>query len=125
MRLVVINVPSGTATFGAGNPLTGSGILVVNGNLNIAGGPSSYNGIIYVTGNFTMTGPATINGSVLVAGASSTVTISGSSEFAEIYYDRFMRTQVASQLGQFRFARPAFIPCPPNDPLCDSRFAEN
>jgi hypothetical protein len=60
-----------------------------------------------------------------VAGASSTVTISGSSEFAEIYYDRFMRTQVASQLGQFRFARPAFIPCPPNDPLCDSRFAEN
>lgn len=129
MRLVVLNVGAGTATFNAAHPLVGSGILVVQGNLTIDGGPSSYNGIIYVTGNYLQIGPSTVNGSVLLsregAAPHATATIRGSTEFAEIYFDRFMRTQVASQLGQFRFARPAFLPCPPGDPNCNSKFAEN
>jgi hypothetical protein len=127
MRLVVLDngVATTTYTFDATNPLRGSGILVVNGNLTVNGGPSSYNGVIYVTGNYAQVGPSTVNGSIVVSGANSTVTISGSTEFAEVYSDRFMRRQVATQLGQFRFARPAFIPCPVTDPKCDSQFAEN
>ncbi|HEV7240819.1 MAG TPA: hypothetical protein VGQ36_16385 [Thermoanaerobaculia bacterium] len=127
MRLVVLdNGAVGTTyTFDAAHPLRGSGILVVNGNLTVNGGPSSYNGVIYVTGNYSQIGPSTVNGSIVVSGANSTVTISGSTEFAEVYSDRFMRRQVATQLGQFRFARPAFIPCPAGDPKCDSKFAEN
>jgi hypothetical protein len=127
MRLVVLDSgdPTTTFVFDSGHPLLGSGILVVNGNLTIQGGNASYNGVIYVTGNYTQVGPSTVSGTVVLAGAASAANISGSSEFAEIYFDRFMRRQVATQLGQFRFARPAFIPCPSWDPKCDSKFADN
>ncbi len=126
MRLTVIDLGgSGTATFNSTRRLIGSGILVVNGNLVIDGASSTFNGIIYVTGNYTQVGPSTVNGSVVLASNVSTATLRGTSEYAELYFDRFMRTQVATQLGQFRFARPAFIPCPSGDPKCDSKFAEN
>jgi hypothetical protein len=126
MRLTVIDLGgSGTATFNSTRSLVGSGILVVNGNLVIDGAASTFNGIIYVTGNYTQVGPSTVNGSVVLASSGSTAILRGTSEYAELYFDKFMRTQVATQLGQFRFARPAFIPCPAGDPKCDSKFAEN
>lgn len=65
-----VNVQTGNTLTIAGN-LTGSGILVVNGNAHFSG-TVTFNGIIYVIGTLTMTGTVTTNGSVL-AESSTTV----------------------------------------------------
>ncbi len=126
MQLIVLDVGVGnTATFNSTRPLNGSGILVVNGNLMINGGPSTWNGVIYVTGNYNQVGPSSVYGSLILKDTTSTASITGSgANFGELYYDQFMVTQVAIQLGQFRFSRPSYVPCPTNDPMCDKRFAE-
>ncbi len=124
MQLIMINKGAGQmVTFGPSNPLNGSGILVVIGNLTIASdpNPSSFNGVIYVSGTYTQTQPSTINGTVIVAGSSAN--IQGSGSFSEVYWDPFMMNQVKQQLRQYRFSRPGYIPCPSWDTNCNSRFA--
>jgi len=123
--IIVLNMGAGTATFDSSNPLNGSGILVVNGNLTINGGNCSFNGIIFVTGNYTQVGPSSINGTVMLGSAASTFTIRGSSDFAELFYDRFILQQIALQLGNYRFSRPAYMPCNTNDPSCKSSIFED
>lgn len=113
MQIIVLNVGAGnTATFTNARRLTGSGILVVIGNLTID--PSSFSnwsGIVYVNGNYTQGVDSTVSGAIVVAGATSTVRVNGSSsDFAECYYDPFILNQVAQQIGQFRFSRKPYIP---------------
>jgi hypothetical protein len=121
MQMIFIN-KGGNVLFNSTNPLSGSGILIVNGNLTIDGGPSSWNGIIYVTGTYTQNGPSTVSGSVIVAGASAVID-GGSGDFGEIYWDPFMFNQVQQQLSQYRFSRSGYVPCPSWDTNCNSRFA--
>jgi hypothetical protein len=126
MQLIVLNYGgTGTATFDSSRPLSGSGILVVNGNLTINGGISAWNGVIYVTGNYIQSGPSSVYGAVIMGSATSTASINGTApNFAEIYYDPFMVEQVGIQLGQFKFSRSAYVPCPSTDVNCNSRFSE-
>jgi hypothetical protein len=53
--------------------LTGSGIVVVNGDFRLngvsGGGGSTFDGILYVVGKFWMAGDATVNGTVFVESA--------------------------------------------------------
>jgi hypothetical protein len=122
MQLIILNVGAGnTATFNATTPLTGSGILIVFGNLLIDGGPSSWNGVIYVSGTYTQNAPSTIYGSVVVAGNSAA--INGTGDFADVFWDVFMFNQIQQQLSQYRFSRSGYVPCPSYDPNCNSRFA--
>ncbi|MGH9420733.1 MAG: hypothetical protein ACRD3J_12220, partial [Thermoanaerobaculia bacterium] len=125
MQMIILDVTGtgGTATFNTAHPLSGSGILLVYGNLVIDGGPSSWNGVIYVTGNYTQNGPSTINGSVVVGTSGSTATINGSGDFAEVFWDPFMFNQIQQQLSQYRFSRNGYVPCPSWDTNCNSRFA--
>jgi hypothetical protein len=123
--IIVLNMGAGTATFDSTTPLNGSGILVVNGNLTINGGNSNFNGVIFVTGNYLQVGPSTVNGTVMLGSAGSTFTIRGSSDFGELFYDRFILQQINLQLGNYRFSRPAYIPCQPNDPRCTSSIFED
>jgi hypothetical protein len=124
MQLILINKGVGsTVTFDSTRPLVGSGILVVVGNLVVNGGPSSFNGVIYVDGNFSETGPSTINGHVMVARAGATAVVNGTVDFAEIYYDKFIISQIQQQLSQYRFSRPGYVPCPSWDTKCNSKFA--
>jgi hypothetical protein len=111
MQLIVMDLGgTGTVTFDASTrPLRGSGILYVNGNLNI-GSTSSWNGLIYVTGDYTQVGPATVSGSVVVSSAGSDVTISGSTDYALTLYDKFMLDQATAQIGQYRVLRPLYVP---------------
>jgi type II secretory pathway pseudopilin PulG len=121
MQMIFIN-KGGNVLFNSTNPLSGSGILIVNGNLTIDGGPSSFNGVIYVTGTYTQNGSSRINGSVIVAGASAVIN-GGAGDFGEIYWDPFMFNQVQQQLSQYRFSRSGYVPCPSWDTNCNSRFA--
>lgn len=65
-----VEVPSGE-TLNITSNLTGSGVLVINGNVKFAG-TVVFDGIIYVIGTLTMTGNVTASGSVL-AESSTTV----------------------------------------------------
>jgi hypothetical protein len=130
MQLIYLNVGTGnTATFDNTTPLRGSGVLVVNGNLTV-GGNSNWNGILYVMGNYVQTQPASVSGSVVVAGGqtpttTATANLTGSGDFADLYYDPFIRTQVSQQIGLYRLSRKAYVPCPATDPLCQQRLSGN
>ena len=65
-----VNVPATDTLTIAGN-LSGSGVLVINGNVHFSG-TVDFDGIIYVIGALTMTGTVETNGSVL-AESSTTV----------------------------------------------------
>lgn len=65
-----VDVPTGDTLTIAGN-LSGSGVLVINGDVHFSG-TVDFDGIIYVIGALTMTGTVETNGSVL-AESSTTV----------------------------------------------------
>lgn len=112
MSLVIYN---GNATFTASQPLLGSGILVVLGNLSISGiTNSNYNGVIYVLGSFNMDNPSSVDGAI-IANASGTTACSpcvpvtigngAGSDIAEVDFDTNIITQINKQMGQYRFTR--------------------
>jgi hypothetical protein len=102
MKLFVVE---GDATFTTSQPLIGSGVLVVLGDIVIPEG-SNYQGVIYVTGDYTQEGPSLVSGAVVVQGA---VTMSGAGDFAEIDYDNNIITQVQAEMIQYRFGRNPYI----------------
>jgi len=128
MQIVYLN--KSAAVFNNTTPLKGSGVLVVNGSLTVSGS-SNWNGIIYVLGNYSQSDPAQVSGAVVVAGAippSSTATASissGGTDFTDVYYDPAILSQIRKQLGQYRFSRAGYIPCPATDPLCQKRLSGN
>jgi hypothetical protein len=121
MNLIVLNSPGTNFTFDNVRPLTGTGILVVFGNLIIAPNSNSvFNGLVYVQGTLTMSQPSTINGSVIVvdatpapAAGTRTVTLSGAGEMPVLRYDGGILSYVAQRMGQYRTSRNPYIPCSP------------
>jgi hypothetical protein len=111
-------------------PLKGSGVLVVNGSLTLPAN-STWNGIIYVLGNYTQNSPSVVSGAVVVAGANPPASTawavigSGTTDFADLYYDPAMINQIRKQLALYRFSRAGYIPCPATDPLCQKRLSGN
>jgi hypothetical protein len=90
----------GAATFDASRPLSGGGVLVVNGNLTIQSTSNAFfSGVIFVNGNATIYGPAYISGTVIVTG---NLTMDGSAGAAEIQYDQTIISAVSTNLGQYR-----------------------
>ncbi|HSE39205.1 MAG TPA: hypothetical protein VLH08_00445 [Acidobacteriota bacterium] len=102
MKLYVVE---NDATFTTLQPLMGSGVLVVIGDLFIPAG-SNYQGLIYVTGDYTQEGPSLVSGSVIAKGA---VTLSGAGDFAEVDYDNNIIIQVQAEMIQYRFGRNPYI----------------
>ncbi|RMF75838.1 MAG: hypothetical protein D6738_02850 [Acidobacteria bacterium] len=100
MALIVIN---GNATFNAARRMTGTGVLVVFGNLLVeANSYSNYNGLIYVTGTYTQNAPSQVSGSIISQGA---VSIRGTGDFSEVFYDEAVLDQIKRHMGQYRFNR--------------------
>jgi hypothetical protein len=102
MKLYVIE---GDATFTTLEPMMGSGVFVVLGDLFIPAG-SNFQGVIYVTGDYIQEGPSLVSGSVIAQGA---VTMSGAGDFAEVDYDNNIITQVQAEMIQYRFGRNPYI----------------
>lgn len=106
MSLIVINAD---AVFDNTRPLTGSGILVVFGNLTISSGSDSdWNGVVYATGNIAIAEPSLVSGAIISASTTSTMAINSGSDIAEVDYDPSMIGQINAQMGQYRFSRSKY-----------------
>lgn len=104
MSLIVIK---GNATFNNVRQLSGSGILVVFGNLIL--NPQSdafFSGLIWVGGDFSMAPPGIINGAVVSSGRAQ---LTGGSEVAEINYDPAILDQIRLQMGNYLYSRSPWI----------------
>ncbi len=100
MALIVID---GDAKFTPSRRLSGTGVLIVLGNMTIVPNSySSYDGLIYVTGDYTQNAPSQISGSIISQGA---ISIRGTGDFSEVFYDEPVLTQIRRHMGQYRFAR--------------------
>jgi hypothetical protein len=119
MTLIVLNNPGGNFTFTQTQPLNGTGILVVLGNLTMAANSASvFNGLIYVQGTYTQLQPSSVNGSVIVDDATPapaagvrTVIMSGAGERPQIKYDVGLLNYVARRMGLYSTTRTPYIPC--------------
>ncbi len=97
-----VDVSSGHTMNMAGN-LTGSGILVINGNVRISG-TVTFNGIIYVIGTLTMTGTVTTNGSVVAeSSATADTTLTGTVNV------NFNLTQIENALTNVQFLNKQIV----------------
>ncbi|HEY7160294.1 MAG TPA: hypothetical protein VH815_03505 [Acidobacteriota bacterium] len=102
LKLYVI---TGNANFSAGEPLIGSGLLVVFGDCTIPAG-SNFQGFIYCMGDYSQEGPSLVSGAVMAKG---NVTIFGAGDTAEIDYDSNMMNQVQAEMIQYRFGRNPYL----------------
>jgi hypothetical protein len=115
-QLFILNdpaIPNQTYIFNAANPLNGSGILVVFGNLQIQDNSfSSYNGLIYVSGTYYQGSSTTVNGTVIVdTTVAGGATISGAvGNFANIRYDGNLINFLARRMGLYTVVRNPYQP---------------
>ncbi len=87
-------------TFTSAQPLSGTGIVVINGDCTIS--PASYSafsGLLYVRGSLTLREPSEIQGTVVVTGA---VNVMGGSDFATITFDDGIVNRLRQTLGTYR-----------------------
>jgi hypothetical protein len=85
-------------------PLRGTGVLVVNGDLEIQAGSNSYfKGLIYVTGSLKLKAPALVHGTIIVEGS---ITMSGTGDTAEVIYDEEVLQELRLEMGGYRITRP-------------------
>ena len=90
---------TGTFTFNSSKPLTGSGILFVNGNLDLPDGASAaFNGVIYVTGTLTVGNGNTLGGAVVAR----SLTCNPGSGIAIIEYNHNVVKSIRQKLGLYR-----------------------
>jgi hypothetical protein len=90
----------GPVVFTSTRPLNGGGVLVVNGNMTInANSNTFFTGLILVTGNCVFNGGGTISGSLIVGG---TLTITGGTEPAYVFYDQGAIDSASTQLARYR-----------------------
>jgi hypothetical protein len=113
--LIVLRDPSdsnATFEFTQTRPLTGTGVLVVFGNLTLkANSNSSFNGVIYVDGSYLQEAPSSVTGSVVVNDTSTrTFRMSGAGERSEIRYDANVIDFIEQRMGQYRITRSAYAP---------------
>jgi hypothetical protein len=114
-RLIVLRDPSNANAnfvFTQTRPLTGTGVLVVFGNLKLeANSNSSFNGVIYVDGSYEQEAPSSVTGSVVVNNSGSrTFSMTGAGERSEIRYDANVIDFIEQRLGQYRVTRSAYTP---------------
>ncbi|MEY4673559.1 MAG: hypothetical protein RL148_1343 [Planctomycetota bacterium] len=81
-------------------PLTGTGVLVVQGNVTIQpASNSSFSGLLYVNGNLVLREPSELQGTVVVTGS---VTVQGASDFATIAFDEGVLNRLRQTIGTYR-----------------------
>ena len=93
--------------FDNSNPLQGSGLVVVRGNVTLNPGNNSlFSGLLYVEGNLTVRAPCELNGSVICTG---NMTIQGSGDYATINYDEDALSAIMNSFGNYRRANSLFL----------------
>ncbi|HVP37991.1 MAG TPA: hypothetical protein VMS93_02290, partial [Candidatus Saccharimonadales bacterium] len=104
MAIVYID---GNATFTTARPLTGGGILFVNGDLTLpANSNSLFSGFIYATGRVYQYAPSLVSGMVIAHGG---YTISGSGDVAQTEYSASVLSAVRDHLCQYQEAKAPYV----------------
>tara|TARA_R110002072_G_scaffold241027_10_gene399726 strand:- start:10429 stop:11640 length:1212 start_codon:yes stop_codon:yes gene_type:complete len=93
--------------FDNSNPLQGSGLVVIRGNVTLNPGNNSlFSGLLYVEGNLTIRAPSELNGSVICTG---NMTIQGSGDYATINYDEAALSAIMNSFGNYRRANSLLL----------------
>jgi len=105
--LIVVDTGS-TLNIDSSRPLTGSGLVIVRGNMTMTSGNNSlFSGLLYVDGNFTMRAPSEINGSVVVTG---NMTLQGAGDYATINFDADALESLMRNFGAYRRVNSIYLP---------------
>jgi hypothetical protein len=106
------NNSSAVFTFDENRPLTGTGVLVVFGDLVIdTNSNSSFNGVVFVDGSYSQAAPSSISGAVIVNNTGTrTFTMSGAGERSEIRFDQNVIDFIEQRMGQYRVTRSPYVP---------------
>jgi len=97
-----------TMQFDSSQPLQGTGIVIIRGNVTLLPGNNSlFSGLLYVEGNLTIRAPSELNGSVICTG---NMTLQGSSDYATINYDGDVLASLMNSLGNYRQVNSLFLP---------------
>jgi hypothetical protein len=116
MQLILLNDPANQSkiyTFDSVNPLNGTGILVVFGDLIIApNSDSNFNGMIFVVkGSYSQSAPSTVNGTVIVdSGTTGTITVQGAGDKSNIRFDNNLLNYMARRMGLYNTTRSVYQP---------------
>lgn len=98
----------GNANFSEDYPLSGGGLLVVDGNMTIpANTASEFLGVIYVTGEFSASAPLVVSGALVVRGS---VSLTGGSGEFRIEYNAEVIEAVKQAITQYRESKTVHIP---------------
>jgi hypothetical protein len=104
---MTLTVVRGNATFTGTQPLVGTGILVVLGDLTIAADSfSNFNGLIFVTGNYEQNAPSQVSGAIVGHGA---IDLKGAGDFSEVTLDTPLLSHIQKEMGQYRFTRSPLL----------------
>jgi len=100
-----ITVLEDNIVFDSSEPMDGSGIVVIRGDVTIKAGTSTFfSGLLYVDGDLTLHAPCTMKGAIVVTGD---IAVQGVGEFTEIYYDDKVLNNLAQTLASYRLSRSA------------------
>ena len=95
------------ATFNAAQPLLGTGLLVVLGDLTIESNSfSNFNGLIFVTGDYEQNSPSQVSGAIVGHGD---IDIKGAGDFSEVTFDDTLLTHIQKEMGQYRVTRSPLL----------------
>ena len=104
---MALTIVRGNATFTSAQPLIGTGILVVFGDLMIAADSfSNFNGLIFTTGDYEQNAPSQVSGAIVSHG---NVDIRGAGDFSEITFDDALLAQIQKEMGQYRVGRSPLL----------------
>lgn len=89
-------------TFDSAQPLLGTGLVVLRGNVSmISGNNSNFTGFLYVEGNLIQRAPSTISGAVVVTG---NFNLQGVGDYATLNFDEGALNALRLEIGQYRLS---------------------
>lgn len=95
-----VEVP--TLTFTDTRPLTGTGLIVVKGDVVFQStNKSFFSGMLYVDGDLTINDPTELNGTIVCNG---TVSIVGTTDWNNLTYDGGVLDSLRQEIGQYRLS---------------------
>ena len=99
--ITVVDRPS--VTFDNTTPLNSTAAIVyIDGNVTLLpGNQSVFTGLLYVNGSLTIREPCEIKGTIIVTG---NLTVQGSSDFADVYFDDDALNDLRLNIGNYRFS---------------------
>lgn len=90
-------------------PMRGTGVVVVRGNVTYASGSNSFfSGLLFVDGHLEMKAPCYIRGSVIGTGDATVLGTGG--DYAEIEWDPDLVNELISRLSRYRLSKAPYRP---------------